>query len=123
MSFKTEMKVVRFGSEDVIATSGALTKSFTLSGFGDGALGATAVYNATNYNLQTKDDVTSFISALGVTSPGISAGSTPQSLRSTINVEVTRGANSYWNGSYNYDPTATWTNSNGQTCYGVFNKQ
>lgn len=35
MKFNAEMKVVRFGSEDVIATSGVVLKTVTLSGLGD----------------------------------------------------------------------------------------
>lgn len=42
MNFSAEMKVVRFGSEDVIATSGVVAKTITLAGMGD-----TSAYNNT----------------------------------------------------------------------------
>lgn len=123
--FNPEMKVVRFGNEDVIATSGFVTKSFTTSNFGNGIAGdGQAIFNGTTYTFSSTDAVTSFINAMDVKNAGIDDNDgTRQSLRNTLNSEANKGAGQKWNGTFEYDSTATWTTTNGKTYTGVFIKQ
>ena len=116
MKFNAEMKVVRFGNEDVIATS----VRFTAGNFGNSIAGdGYAIFNGTTYTFSSKAAVADFVNALGVTNPGISANGTTQSLTKTFGVEAESGAGKKWNGSYLYDPDATWGDGN----LGVFKKQ
>ena len=65
--FNPEMKVVRFGNEDVIVTSGAVTKSVVAAGFGDGIAGnATFSYNGASYNIGTDISSQDFLKLVGI---------------------------------------------------------
>ncbi len=125
------MTVVRFAENDVIVASGnerrIVPQSFDLTGCTGGVAGdGTVTYNNVSYSLDSADSVNSFIAAIGsdgIRNAGIQSGVTPGSLRNTLNYEVTFGANNYKDGTYVYNSSATWTNSNGTTLNGVFIRQ
>lgn len=124
---KPEMEVIRFAESDiVVASNGArrMATSFSLTGVNanDGKGNGIANYNNTNYLLNSEDAVKTFISAMGVSDAGIDNGRirAPQSLVGTLNVEATKGTIGNWDGTYSYDPNASWTNKNGDTFQGVF---
>ena len=122
MKFNTEMKVVRFGSEDVIATSG-----FIAAGFGDSVGGnASFTYNGTRYIIGTDISSQDFLLQVGAAkNAGVDNGNSTMSFNNLFKNENTgTGVGSKrWNGTYSYDANATWTNNNNQTFYGVFIKQ
>ena len=107
--FKADMQVVRFGAEDVIATSG---KTLTMSQFGDGvAKNGIVGFDGKSYTIDSANAIDAFMNAFGsfyAPSTHINAGSerTNQSLESVLNLEVTRETgvkNSAYNGTYVYD--------------------
>lgn len=121
MKFSPEMRVVKFGSDDVIATSGA-TRSITLSNFGDG----TANNGTINFNGEEYFSSSDFLKAYGATkNAGINNGnSKPISVNNLFEIENsgTGVSSKRWNGTYTYDANATW--NNGSTdLKGVFTKQ
>ena len=120
MKFSPEMRVVKFGSDDVIATSGA-TRSITLSNFGDG----TASNGTINYNGVDYTSSSDFLNAYGATkNAGINNGTAEMSVNKLFEHENSgTGVRSQrWNGTYTYDANATW--NNGTTdLKGVFTKQ
>ncbi len=128
---KPEMSVVRFAENDVIVASGnerrIVPQSFDLTGCTGTVVGdGTVTYNNVVYTLDSTANVDSFIAAIGadgIRNAGIQSGSKPGSLRHTLNYEVTTGTQYYKDGTYVYDPSATWTNSNGTTLKGVFIRQ
>ena len=75
------------------------------------------------YLLNSKAAVIDFIGAMGVSDAGISNGGDSQSLRGTLNIEATGVLKNSWNGTYTYDPNATWTNDKGREYNGVFFRQ
>lgn len=120
MKFSPEMRVVKFGSNDVIATSFA-TRSITLSNFGDGqASNGTINYNGVDYSSSSD-----FLNAYGASkNAGINNGNSEMSVNNLFKHENSgTGVDSKrWNGTYTYDPDATW--NNGSTdLKGVFTKQ
>ena len=124
---RPEMVVVRFDENDVIVASGGFRSvpSITMSRFSGGTPKDGLVqYNGTNYSISSKDDVSTFLSALrsnGIKNAGISNGKSTQSLRNTLGYEVTDGARN-WDGTYDYDPTAKWNNGD-IDIFGVFIRQ
>lgn len=125
MKFSPEMRVVKFGSDDVIATSGA-TRSITLTNFGDGtASNGTINYNGVNY-VTGDDSAQDFLNAYGASkNAGINSGSATMSVNKLFEHENSgTGVDSQrWNGTYTYDPDGTWQNSSGTTLKGLFSKQ
>ena len=124
---KPEMEVIRFTESDiVVASNGArrMATSFSLTGVNanDGIGNGIANYNNTDYSINSTNAVNTFISALGVSDAGIDNGRirAPQSLVGTLNVEATKGTIGNWDGTYTYDPNASWTNKDGDTFQGVF---
>ncbi len=125
------MDVIRFAENDIIVASGGTrgVQSFDLTGCystvsvpRDG----TVTYNGVVYTLDSTENVDSFIAAIGadgIRSAGIQSGSKPGSLRHTLNYEVTTGTRNYQDGTYVYDPSVTWINSNGTILNGVFIRQ
>ncbi len=128
---KPEMSVVRFTESDVIVASGnerrIVPQSFDLTGCTGGVAGdGTVTYSNISYSLDSADSVNSFIAAIGgdgIRHAGIQSGSTPYSLKNTLNYEVSTGAKNFLDGTYVYNSSATWTNSNGTTLSGVFIRQ
>ena len=122
--FNPEMIVVRFGNEDVIATSGM--PSFTASKFGNGTAGdANLNYNGTNYVIGTDISAADFLSLVGATSnAGVDNGESTMSFNKLVRNENTgTGVSSKrWNGTYYYHADETWNNGN-QDILGVFRKQ
>lgn len=124
---KPEMEIIRFTERDiVVASNGArrMATSFSLTGVNanDGEGNGIANYNNTDYPINSTNAVNTFISALGVSDAGIDNGRirAPQSLVGTLNVEATKGTIGNWDGTYTYDPNASWTNKDGDTFQGVF---
>ena len=123
---KPEMEVIRFAESDIVVASGSrrMATSFSLTNVNSGGIAGDGIarYNNSDYLLNSKDAVNSFISAMGVSDAGIDNGriKAPQSLSGTLNVEVNRGVTGNWDGTYTYDPSASWTNKNGDTFQGVF---
>ena len=128
---KPVMEVIRFVENDIVVASGGgrgiVSQSFDLTGCtggvpGDGSL----TYNGVVYPLSSTGNVDTFIRALGadgISNAGISNGTSTQSLKHTLNAEVNRGANNWYDGTYVYDSSATWTNSNNTVLNGVFIRQ
>lgn len=119
MKFSPEMRVVRFGSDDVIATSFA-TRSITLSNFGGKTSDGTINYNGVDYSSSSD-----FLNAYGASkNAGINNGNTVMSVNKLFEREYsdTGVSSQRWNGTYTYDANATW--NNGSTdLKGVFTKQ
>ena len=119
---KPEADVIRFSGSDVVAAS---NPSLVLSNFtgnvpGDGVV----TYNGTNYEIKTESDANGFISALrqsGISNAGISlsSSSTAYSLRSVVKTEASTGGRNWLDGTYIYNPDATWT-AEGTEYNGVF---
>ena len=123
---KPKMEVIRFTESDIVVASGSrrMATSFSLTNVNSGGIAGDGIarYNNSDYLLNSKDAVNTFISAMGVSDAGIYNGriKAPQSLSGTLNVEVNRGVTGNWDGTYTYDPSASWTNKNGDTFQGVF---
>ena len=130
---RPEMKVIRFKTSDVIATSGAVVpaaKTITLTKFGDGvASNGIVSFGGSDYTMDGQNSLNALIAALrgeNIRNAGINYGTTAESLKSVMGLEYEREKgvnNNLFNGTYNYDPVATWKNSNGDTLKGVFVKQ
>jgi hypothetical protein len=123
---KPKMEVIRFTESDIVVASGSrrMATSFSLTNVNSGGIAGDGIarYNNSDYLLNSKDAVNTFISALGVSDAGIDNGRirAPQSLVGTLNVEATKGTIGNWDGTYTYDPNASWTNKDGDTFQGVF---
>jgi len=127
---KPEMEVIRFKERDLVVASNGrhivTTSSIDLSGCsghvpGDG----TVTFNGVVYPISSYSDVSVFIEALrdsGISNAGVSTGGKPQSLRATLRTEADSGARNFYDGTYVYDPSATWTLGD-DTYYGVFIRQ
>ncbi len=119
---KPEADVIRFSSSDVVAASNPylVLSNFTGNVPGDGKVS----YNGTTYEIKTQSDADGFVSALrqsGIRNAGISlsSSSTAYSLRAVVRTEGTSGADYWLDGTYVYNPDATWIAS-GTEYSGVF---
>ena len=126
---KPEMEVIRFTESDIVVASGSrrMATSFSLTKVnsinrGGTAADGIATYNNTDYLLDSPNAVNNFISAMGVSNAGIDNGriQASQSLFGTLNIEATTGVKGDWDGTYTYDPDATWKNKKGEVFQGVF---
>ena len=112
MSFNAEMKVVRFGSEDVIATSG-IPNSFTLTKFGKGNTSSDGIGDGViSFNNQTYNNDASGASAfIGELSSFYNGPQIARDNNNTYTVqqildhERNSTFSSSWNGTYKWDGT------------------
>ena len=126
--FNPEMKVVRFGNEDVIVTSGVATKTMAWSQFGDGTANNGIVnYNGVNYTIDSDTAITNLFTAMGVSKyTGIQQrnGVVNSSINTVLGNELKNNGVSSpgWNTTYLYDSDATWNNGS-KDIKGVFYRQ
>lgn len=119
MKFSPEMRIVKFGSDDVIATSGA-TRSIALTNFGGTPRDGIITYNGAYYSSSSD-----FLNAYGASrNAGINNGTSEISVNNLFEREYSdAGVSSLrWNGTYTYDANATWNNGT-KDIKGVFTKQ
>ena len=124
---RPKIEVIRFNENDVIVASSGLrgAPTITMSRFSGGTpKDGTVQYNGNSYSIASKDDVSTFLSALrnnGIRNAGISNGASTQSLRNTLGYEVSDGARN-WDGTFVYDSSAKWNNGD-VDLFGVFIRQ
>ena len=110
--FSADMKVVRFGAEDVIVTSGAADMVFPRT-MGDSNPGGTVMFDGSLYQLKPQDSgsVNNLLGAIGTkyntdaNQLEIDCIDDTGSLSEQLTYEVYSGLDPRWVGSYMYDAT------------------
>ena len=110
--FSADMKVVRFGAEDVIVTSGVADMVFH-STMGDNTPGGNVTFDGGLYPINYDDDVSMYnlLKAIGekykigtnYTKTAIVSNSGRDNLRNLLYDEINEGLGPGWVGSYMYD--------------------